>query len=103
MMKRLVLLALVCIPSIVKAVVDKPKHVFVISHHCTEPLGSKFLTAFREEIRASHGYQLATSLTDDGGYDVVLTVSVVCNENSLPTSEKVISVAVIIGTGTCTA
>jgi hypothetical protein len=103
MMKHLVLFGLLCIPSMVKAVVDKPKHVFVISHHCDEPLGSKLLTVFREEIRASHGYQLATAMTDDGGYDVVITLSVVCTENSLPTSEKVVSIAVIVGTGTCTA
>jgi hypothetical protein len=100
--QRILVLCILCIPSCVLAV-DKPRHIFVISHYCGETLGSRVLAALRDEVRASHGYQLATSLTDDGGYDVVITLSVVCNENTLPTSEKVVSIAAILGTGTCTA
>ena len=55
----------------------------------------------RQEIRASAGYQLATSLTDDGGYDVVVTAYISCVE-SMIVGERVASVASIFGTGTCT-
>jgi hypothetical protein len=87
--------------SLTANAVEKPKSVFIKSY-CTGPLGTEILASFRQEIRASAGYQLATSLTDDGGYDVVVTAYITCVESTLPTSERVVSVASIFGTGTCT-
>ena len=59
------------------------------------------LASFRQEVRASAGYQLAKSLDDDGGYDVVITVDIVCGEAEVSTV-RMASVASLFGTGTCT-
>lgn len=83
------------------AVENSPKHIFIKSD-CSGPLGSEIVTSLRDQIRASPGYQLAASLTDDGGYDVVLSVYIECTESTLPSSERIVSVASIFGTGTCT-
>lgn len=82
------------------AVENKPKHVFVKSS-CKEPLGMEAVASFRHEIRASAGYQLANSLNDEGGYDVVITVDIVCGEAVIG-SVRMASVASLFGTGTCT-
>lgn len=87
--------------SLAANAVDKPKHVF-IKGDCAGPLGAEIVTSLRQEIRASAGYQLATSLTDDGGYDVIITIYIECAESTLPTSKPIVSVASIFGTGTCT-
>ena len=85
------------------AVESKPKHVFIRDSACDGQVSSTMMAALRQEIRASAGYQLATSLSDTGGHDVVITVYVVCVEGTLPTnSEHVVSMATIFGTGTCT-
>lgn len=83
------------------AVEPNPKHVFIRSD-CSGPLGSEIVASLREQIRESAGYQLATSLTDDGGYYVVLTIYLECLESALPSSERIVSIASIFGTGTCT-
>jgi hypothetical protein len=88
--------------SIACGAVDKPKHIF-IRDFCTGPLGSEIMSSFRQEIRASAGYELAASLADHGGDEVVITVYVTCTESRLPTSERVVSVGSIFGTGTCSA
>jgi hypothetical protein len=98
---RLIILWIIVLSATANAV-EKPKFVFIKSH-CAGPLGEEILASFRQEVRASAGYQLATALTDDGGYDVVITAYVTCVESTLPSSERVVSVASIFGTGTCTA
>lgn len=101
-MRRCFVVLGLLLASLAANAVDKPKYVFV-KDSCTGLLGAEVLTFFRQEIRASAGYQLATSLTDDGGYDVVVTVYITCVESTLPTtSERVVSMASIFGTGTCT-
>jgi len=97
----LLILGLVSVSSIANAVESKPVHVFIRAS-CDGPLGSEVVASLRQEIRASAGYQLATSLDDDGGYKVVVTVNVTCVESTLPTSERVAAIASIFGTGTCT-
>ncbi len=99
-MRTYFLVPVLLLASLTADAVEKPKSVFVKSN-CTGPLGSEILTSFRQEIRASAGYQLATSLTDDGGYDVVITAYISCVE-SMIVGERVASVASIFGTGTCT-
>jgi len=99
--KFLLILAFVSTSLVANAVESKPMHVF-IKASCGGLLGSEILASLRQEIRASAGYQLATSLTDDGGYMVVITVNLTCVESTLPTSERVVSIASIFGAGTCT-
>ena len=85
------------------AVEAKPKHVFIKDSACDGQVSASMMASLRQEIRASAGYQLATSLTDTGGHDVVITIYAVCVEGTLrPNSEHVVSVATIFGTGTCT-
>ena len=101
-MRHFLLIAgLVSITLVASAVESKPKHVF-IKDSCGGPLGSEVVASLRQEIRASAGYQLASSLNDDGGYKVVITINVTCVESTLPTSERVVSIASIFGTGNCT-
>jgi hypothetical protein len=97
---HLTIFALVLVSLAANAVESKPRHVFVKSS-CKEPLGMEVLASFRQEIRASAGYQLAKSLDDDGGYDVVITVDIVCGEAEV-SSVRMASVASLFGTGTCT-
>jgi hypothetical protein len=99
--KYLAIIGLLLISVTAHAVETKPKHVFIRSD-CDGTLGSEIVTSLRDAIRASPGYQLASSLTDDGGYDVVLTIYVECSESALPTGERIASVASIFGTATCT-
>ena len=75
---HLTIFALILVSLAANAVESKPKHVFVKSS-CKEPLGMEVLASFRQ-VGASAGYQLAKSLDDDGGYDVVITVDIVCGE-----------------------
>jgi len=82
------------------AVEGRPKRVF-LKADCTGPLGQAVMASLKQEIRASSGYQLATSLNDDGGYGVVLTIYVECSESALPSSEAIVSIASIFGRGTC--
>jgi hypothetical protein len=82
------------------AVENKPKHVFVKSS-CKESVGIEVLASLRQEIRTSAGYQLANSLNDNGGNDVVITVDIVCAE-AVIASVRMVSVASLFGTGTCT-
>jgi hypothetical protein len=82
------------------AVEAKPKHVFVKAD-CSGPLGSQIVTSLRDSIRASPGYQLATSLEDDGGLNAIITVFIECSESTLPTGERIVSIASIFGTGGC--
>jgi hypothetical protein len=85
------------------AVEANPKHVFIKDSGCDGQLSSSIMAALRQEIRASAGYQLATSLEDSGGLEVVVTIYAVCLESTLPSnSEHMASVASIFGTGTCT-
>jgi len=82
----------------------RPKHVFVKDTGCQGQLSSDVMASFRQEIRASAGYQIATSLSDSGGYEVVVTVYAMCIETVLPVNgEHVVSIATIFGTGTCTS
>jgi hypothetical protein len=97
---HLTIFALILVSLAANAVESKPKHVFVKSS-CKERLGMEVLASFRQEIRASAGYQLAKSLDDDGGYDVVITVDIVCGEAEV-SSVRMASVASLFGTGTCT-
>lgn len=97
---HLTIFALILVSLAANAVESKPKHVFVKSS-CKEPLGMEVLASFRQEVRASAGYQLAKSLDDDGGYDVVITVDIVCGEAEVSTV-RMASVASLFGTGTCT-
>ena len=86
------------------AVESKPKHVFIKDSACDGQLSSSMMASLRQEIRASAGYQLAASLDDTGGKDVVITLYAVCLETTLPhsNSEHVVSLSTIFGTGTCT-
>jgi hypothetical protein len=59
------------------------------------------VASFRQEMRTSAGYQLADSLNDDGGHDVVISVDIVCGEAVIG-SGRMASVAPLFGTGTCT-
>ncbi|MGO9323517.1 MAG: hypothetical protein ACLP07_03065 [Terracidiphilus sp.] len=79
--------------------VETPKHVF-ISASCRGTIPSAVLTSFREEIRASKGYQLATSLTDDGGLGVVLTAYLSCTE-IMGNGSGIAAIAAIYGQGRC--
>jgi hypothetical protein len=80
-----------------------PKHVFLKNMGCDGQLSADIIASLRQEVRASAGYQLATSLDDSGGYEVVVTVYVVCIETLLAGSrEHVASLATIFGTATCT-
>lgn len=97
--RHLTMLALILAALAANGVEDRPKHVFVKSS-CKEPLGMEVLASFRQEIRASAGYQLATSLSDDGGHNVVITVDIVCGEEAVA-SVRMASVASLFGTGTC--
>lgn len=101
MSKHVVVLGLFFVSLAASAVETKPKHVFVKAD-CAGPLGSEIAASLRHELRASSGYQLATSLDDDGGYDVVIAVYITCVETTLSPTERVVSVASIFGTGTCT-
>jgi hypothetical protein len=85
------------------AVESNPKHVFIHTDpSCNGQLGSQIMSSFREAIRASAGYQIATNMRDDGGYGLVITVYVVCSETTLPANrERIISMASIFGTGVC--
>jgi hypothetical protein len=98
--RHLTIFALILVSLAANAVENKPKRVFVTSS-CKEPLGMEVLSSFRQEIRASAGYQLANSLNDDGGHDAVITVDVVCGE-AVIASVRMASVASLFGTGTCT-
>lgn len=82
------------------AVLPKPKHVFITSQ-CPESLGQEILASLRDAVRASPGYQLATSLKDDGGLGVVVTIFMSCSEVDSPGVGKLVSVASILGTGKC--
>jgi len=94
------LFAVILISLAANAVENKLKHVFVKSS-CKEPLGMEVVASFRQEVRASAGYQLANSLNDDGGHDAVITVDIVCGE-AVIASVRMASVASLFGTGTCT-
>jgi hypothetical protein len=98
--RHLTIFALILVSLVANAVENKPKHVFVKSS-CKEPLGMEVLASCRQGIRASAGYQLAKSLDDDGGYQVVVTVDIVCGEAEV-SSARMASVASLFGTGTCT-
>jgi hypothetical protein len=98
----LIVLALVLCSSAAQAVESKPMHVW-IKDFCTGPLGQEIVTSLRQEIRASAGYQLAASLADDGGDQVVVTIYITCTESTWGnTRERVVSLASIFGTGVCT-
>lgn len=89
--------------TVAHGVDSPPKRVFLRARSCDEQLSSDIIASLRQEIRASAGYQLATSLSDSGGYEVVITVYATCVEAVLPTNrEHVASIAVIFGTGACT-
>jgi len=98
--RLLTIFALILASAAANAVENKPKHVFVKSS-CKEPLSVEVAASFHQEIRASAGYQLADSLNDDGGHDVVITVDIVCGEAVIG-SVRMASVASLFGTGTCT-
>ena len=81
--------------------VDTPKHVFIRAS-CDGTIPSAVLTSFREEIRSSKGYQLATSLADDGGLGVVLTVYMTCTEiKDHNNNSGIAAIAAIYGQGRC--
>ena len=92
------ILFLICISA--HAVEPAPKHVFVKAD-CSGPLGAEAVTSLKEAIRRSAGYQLASTLVDDGGYGVVLTVFLECSESVLRSKEAIISIASIFGTAVC--
>lgn len=100
---RKCLIAVLCLMGVSHAVEPKPKRVFLRTTGCDGILGSSIISSFRDAIRASAGYQLANSLDDSGGYEVVITVFSVCTETTNPVnSEHIASAATIFGTGTCT-
>ena len=100
MMRRLILM-LVLLTSLTGYAVNVPKHVFIRASSCDGKIPSAVLTSFREEIRASKGYQLATSMTDDGGLGVVLTVYMNCAELTGQGNFGIASIATIYGQGRC--
>jgi hypothetical protein len=80
--------------------VEVPKRVFVKAG-CPGPVSSTVLASFREAVRASSGYQLTTSLADDGGIGAVLTIYMVCTDIADDQNSDIAAVAAIYGQGRC--
>ena len=99
MTKRLILTALLS-TSLTCFAVGKPRHVFVQAASCTDTVPSAMLTSLREEIRGSNGYQLATSLADDGDIGAVLTIYLNCTQDGEGRS-GVAAIAAIYGQAKC--
>ena len=99
-MKRSILMLLLLSASLAGHAVETPKHVF-IKASCNGTIPAAMLAAFREEIRASNGYQLAASLTDDGGLGTVLTVYMTCTEITGEGNSGIAAIATIYGQGRC--
>jgi hypothetical protein len=81
---------------------NNPKNVFVRAS-CNGRIASAVVTSFREEIRRSQGYQLASSLSDDAGKGAVLTVYLTCTELNSGPNSGIAAVAAIYGQGRCIA
>lgn len=77
MLKRLILLSLLS-TSLTCQAVGTPKRVFIHAVSCTDTIPLAVISSLRDEIRGSNGYQLVTSLSDDGGTGVVLTIYINC-------------------------
>jgi hypothetical protein len=93
-------MALLAFSMAAHAVETKTKHVF-IKADCAGPLGTEAIASLRDAIRASPGYQLTSSLLDDGGEYAVITIFVECSESTLPSGERIASIASIFGVGGC--
>jgi hypothetical protein len=99
MLKRFLLVFAFCCPLTCYAV-DVPKAVFIKATSCTDTIPAAAVSSFREEIRGSNGYRLASSLTDDGGLGVVLTIYLNCAQDGEGRS-GIASIATIYGGGRC--
>lgn len=98
-MKYLALILLLS-TSLMCCAVDTPKRVF-IKASCDGRISSTILTSLREEIRGSKGYQLTTSLNDDGGLGAVLTIYVTCTELKGQGNSGIAAIAAIYGQARC--
>jgi hypothetical protein len=97
---KVFIISLFLIASATCHAVETPKHVFVKAS-CTGKVSSAVIASLREEIRASHGYQLTNSLADDGGIGAVLTVYMTCTDISDDQTSDIAAVAAIYGQGRC--
>lgn len=92
------LLLIVCITApalLVANARDVPKPVF-IRGTCLDPISSKALSSFKEEMQKSQKYELVRDMSDEGQMDVVLTINISCGEH-----QNVAAISTVFGRAKC--
>jgi hypothetical protein len=93
--KLLVIVSTTAPAFLVASAADVPKPVF-IRGTCLDPISSKVLSSFKEEIRKSRKYGLVRDMSDEGRMDMVLTINISCGEH-----QNVAAIATVFGRAKC--
>lgn len=93
--RLLILILLFILVSLAANATESPRPVSVKAA-CLGKISSAILSSFREEIRTSQKYRLVPNLSDNGAFDIVLTVNVDCTEGN-----NSVAVATVFGAAKC--